>query len=185
MQEAGEEAARIERRLAALPAEQSAAAGAVAEAERELAELRAVAEALPPSDEPEAARAAQRARDRVRGAERRLAHARAELERLEHEAEELEAASAALAVRVRELADTLAQRPGLGDLTERRPGESLEEIAAWATEARAALLVARSGLVSQRDAVIRQANELGSLVLGEPLAARSPADVARLLAGRR
>ena len=52
-------------------------------------------------------------------------------------------------------------------------------------EARAALLVARSSLASQRDAVIRQANELGSLVLGEPLAARSPADVARLLADRR
>ena len=48
----------------------------------------------------------------------------------------------------------------------------------WATTARAALVVARTAVVRERDNVIRQANELGSAVLGEPLLAASASVVA-------
>ncbi len=58
-------------------------------------------------------------------------------------------------------------------------GESLEELAAWATETRAALYVRRAQVAAQREAAIRQANELGSALLGEPLVAQSAALVAR------
>ena len=53
----------------------------------------------------------------------------------------------------------------------------------WAGRARAALFVARGGLAAERDAVVRQANELGALVLGEPLTAGGPASVARRIEG--
>ncbi len=58
-------------------------------------------------------------------------------------------------------------------------GDSLEELAAWATETRAALYVRRAQAAAQREAAIRQANELGSALLGEPLVAQSAALVAR------
>jgi hypothetical protein len=45
-----------------------------------------------------------------------------------------------------------------------------EAIASWASSVRAALLVARSGLAAERDAVLRQAAELAAATLGEPLA---------------
>ena len=53
------------------------------------------------------------------------------------------------------------------------------DLATWATEARAALFVARGRLAAERDAVIRQANELAALVLGEPLSVQSAGLVAR------
>jgi hypothetical protein len=56
-------------------------------------------------------------------------------------------------------------------------------VAEWGTRARAALLVARSQLASERDAVVRQANELGASVLGEPLPALSAGEIARRVEG--
>jgi hypothetical protein len=46
---------------------------------------------------------------------------------------------------------------------------------------RAALLVARSQVAVERDALVRQANELASNVVGEPVAAMSAAGAADLL----
>ena len=40
---------------------------------------------------------------------------------------------------------------------------------AWTEVARASLFVARGQLSIEREAVIRQANELGAVALGEPL----------------
>jgi hypothetical protein len=84
-----------------------------------------------------------------------------------------------LARRAGELAGALAERPRLAADAGAPPEESLPGIAEWGTRARAALLVSRGQLAAERDAVIRQANELGSLVLGEPLTTTSAAGVVR------
>jgi hypothetical protein len=48
-------------------------------------------------------------------------------------------------------------------------------VLAWAAEARGALLPVRAGLAVERDAVVREANELTASVLGEPQGALSVA----------
>jgi hypothetical protein len=45
--------------------------------------------------------------------------------------------------------------------------------------ARASLFVARGQVAAEREAVIRQANELGAVALGEPLTSASAAVVTR------
>jgi len=173
----GAEATTLSLRLARLPAERAAAEAAKAEVEREVEERRAEhANAARGSEDEAAARRDEvRARDLLHSAERRAAAAEAEERRLIEEAEAAERDAAALAARAREIAETLAGQPGI----EPPDGESLEELAAWATQVRASLFVARARLAAEREAVIRQANELGSAVLGEPLVAQSAALVAR------
>jgi hypothetical protein len=61
------------------------------------------------------------------------------------------------------------------------PEPGLEGTIAWASRARAALWVVRSGLEGERERVVREANELGASVLGEPLAATSVATVRKRL----
>jgi hypothetical protein len=46
---------------------------------------------------------------------------------------------------------------------------------------RAALLVARNQVAAERDALVRQANELAANAVGEPVAAMSAAGAAELL----
>ena len=120
-----------------------------------------------------------RTRDALAGAERRVRAAEAEAARLEDEAAAAEREGEEVGERAAELAAALRERPRLamdaGELRE----TGLAGIAEWGTRARAALLVARGQLASERDAVIRQANELGALVLGEPLTAKSASGVAR------
>jgi hypothetical protein len=53
------------------------------------------------------------------------------------------------------------------------PESSLGGVAAWAARVHVALLVARSQLDGERDRLVRDANELGSVVLGEQLAGNS------------
>ena len=167
-------AARVERKEAeALAAgrheAQEAAAAALAKAEAGRDEARIA----------EARREELRARDLLSSAERRAERARADEERLEGEEAALAQTVQELAERARRLADELARRPGLSE-TAGPPAEAgPAELGAWATETRAALFVARGRLASEREAVIRQANELGALVLGEPLTAQSAALVAR------
>jgi hypothetical protein len=184
----GEEAARVRERQAALPAEREDTARTLAEAEREVGERRASYDearaAAAGSDDPAGARAEVRAHDLLHSAKRRAMHARAGLERLDAEGDQLAEEAHDLRRRAAEVAARLAERPGLPDAAGRPPGDSLDELADWATEARAALLVARSNLAAQRDAVIRQANELGALVLGELLAAQSPSAVRRQVEAR-
>jgi uncharacterized protein YhaN len=128
-----------------------------------------------------ARRAEVRARDAVRMAERHVAELAAERDALEARAHEAAAEMPRLEARAAELAEALALRPRLAAEAGVRPGPGLAGIAEWGTQARAALFVARGGLAAERDAVIRQANELGSLVLGEPVAASSAAAIARRL----
>lgn len=58
----------------------------------------------------------------------------------------------------------------------------LDGVAEWSSGARAALLVARGTVATEREGVLRQANELGSALLGESLATSSAAIVARRVA---
>jgi hypothetical protein len=130
-------------------------------------------------------RALVRAKDALRLAEKRLGSARAAMEQLEAEAAAAEREARALEERGREVAEALGARPGLASSAGKAPAGGLGALLRWATDARAALFVARGNLAKEREALIRQANELGALVLGEPLTAGSPADVARRIEGSR
>ena len=184
------EAAATVERLERLPGEQAAARTEREEAEAAVAERReahrAAAEELAQAEggrddtrAAEARRAELRARDLLRSAERRAERVGADEERLEAEGAALARGAGELDRRARALADELARRPGLSDSAPPPEGAGPAGPAAWATETRAALFVARGRLASEREAVIRQANELGALVLGEPLTAQSAALVAR------
>jgi hypothetical protein len=160
------EAARIR-----LPAERQRLAAAVQAAERESEKWRAALAVAEPEG-------IGRARDALRIAERRLASAQSELRRLEEEAAAAEQEAAELEAKARALAESLRERPGLAEGAGKAPAPGLDGVARWATEARAALFVARGTLAREREALIRQANELGTAVLGEPLTAQSPSTVA-------
>ena len=184
-----ERALDLEAFFARLPSARTAAAEAVDDAERDVlaaeetaaraaAGLRAAEEAGDSERLAAARRFDVRARDSLAGARRRHDEALAERERLDTEAAEAERERPELVARAGELATALRERPRLApDAAE--PGTSLEDVSAWAAGARAGLLVARSSLAAERDAVMRQANELGSLVLGEPLAPAAASTVAR------
>lgn len=163
--------AEKEARLAA--EEQRAAAARAAQ------ELRA-AEAAGDDERLAAARRFDvRARDAMGTAERLRREAEERAARLNAQADAAEGEAKELARRAAELAGALAERPRLAAEAGAPPEESLPGIAEWGTRARAALLVSRGQLGAERDAVIRQANELGTVVLGEPLTATSAAGVVR------
>jgi chromosome segregation ATPase len=183
---AADTSARLER----LPAERASAKDAVRDAGAEAdarhggheAAARDVEAAERARDDARlraARRAEVRAWDAVRMAERRLDAARAAAASLADEERRLNAEAHALAERARAAAGVLVERPGLAEQAGRPPVGDLESIAAWATDARAALFVARGNLAREREGLIRQANELGAVVLGEPLSASSAAVVAR------
>jgi hypothetical protein len=180
----------LETFFARLPSARAVAAEAVDSAARDVrateetaeqaaAGLRAAEEAGDAERLAAARRFDVRARDSLAGARRRHDEALAARERLDTEAAKAERERPELVARARELATALRERPRLAPDAGAEPGASLEDVSAWASGARAALLVARSSLAAERDAVIRQANELGSLVLGEPLAPGAAATVAR------
>jgi chromosome segregation ATPase len=126
-----------------------------------------------------ARRGAVRARDALRSAERRLASLEQESKRLEAGVQAAERETTDLEAQTRRLAEALRTRPGLAEQVGAEPTAGLAGIADWASGARATLFVARGRVAAEREAVIRQANELGALVLGEPLTASSAALVAR------
>ncbi|MFQ5426625.1 MAG: hypothetical protein ACE5EV_06065 [Gaiellales bacterium] len=173
-----ERAARIRRTLDAEPIERArhgeavtaarrdleARVAALAVAEREVASAEAAGE---DADLASARRQLMRAQDAVITArqhlertiaasdafEEQVAVARRELPLVEEEAASL---AAALAGRARGAG-------AAGDL----PSRDLAGIDEWAVAARAALTVARASAATERDAIMRQADEVGSAVLGE------------------
>jgi chromosome segregation ATPase len=192
----GESARALEARLAALPTERAVAAEAAAEGEHGLSERRAeheaaaatLAEAEQSGDESRTAAARReelRARDLAAVAARRLEAARAEAARIDEEERTAVEEARSLEIRAREVAATLQERPGLSEAAGTPAPDGLDAVAAWATEARAALFVATGALAREREALIRQSNELAAVVLGEPLSAQSPAAVARRIAEAR
>jgi hypothetical protein len=175
-----------------LPEEREAAAREIEEAARARDEGRAVFEnaqqelaAAEKTGDPDVLAAARRFHIRTRdalhladrrahAAEDRAAELAAAATAAEHHARELNA-------RAHELAEALARRPRVALETAIAPDATPAQVAEWGTQARAALLVARSQVAAERDALVRQANELASNVVGEPVGAMSAAGAANLL----
>ncbi len=178
--------------VARLPEAREAAAREIEESAQALRETTAAFEqaeqelaATENGDDQERLAAARRFHIRTRDA-MHLAERRARA--AEDRAAELEAAATAagehvkeLNVRARELVQVLGSRPRVALETAIPRDASPAQVAEWGTQVRAALLVARSQVVAERDALVRQANELASNVVGEPVAAMSTAGAADLL----
>jgi hypothetical protein len=154
--------------LAALPEARSRVAAALDEASRERAEreadVAAAEQELARAKEGEPAAAARRsvtrARDAAASARRRLARVEEERDALERGVLEAEARGPKLAARAVELSARLGDAPRATSVP---PGEAVE----WAARARASLFVAAGSLETERERVVREANELAAAVLGD------------------
>jgi chromosome segregation ATPase len=170
--------------LAGLPAERERRAAAVDGAERRLAAAEAAIAAAErelerarEKDRPAAERAAAEAREEARVAAGELARAQDAVAALEAEADRAKAETEALEREAVAAASRLAALPRIAPEAAAPPAAGLDGIEAWAARARAALLVLHAALAAERDAIVREANELGSSVLGEALGATSVAGV--------
>jgi len=176
--------------LERLPAERLHLDDAHVEARRQIAAARDVAAVA--DTELERARASRGPRqEAIAAAERDIEHARADVaaadahlarlgERratLKHEEAALIAESSTLAADAASLARELGAMPRLSRQVGEKPGQGLEALAEWGAAAHAALLVVRGGLETERERIVREANELGSAALGEPLGATRVAAV--------
>jgi hypothetical protein len=120
-----------------------------------------------------------RTKDAESTATKRLSRVEAQSEELEHEAERAEREAPALEKRAQQAAVRVTELPRLSAPT--APEAGLPSLIEWGARARAALFGARTSLESERESVVREANELGSAVLGEPLFSSSVAGVRRRL----
>jgi hypothetical protein len=173
-----EERAALDREEAGLREREIHARQELAEAEREVAGLE----------------------QKRRGSDERRAHAERELARAQEGVADVRAALARLHSRRRRVGDdehgALAEADGLaveaGAIAaaaralprisasgSTEPGHGLRDLADWAERVHAALLVVRSGLDTERERIVREANELGTAVLGEGLGGSSVALVRR------
>ena len=126
----------------------------LAEAERELDAARDGAER-------ERARSAvSRASDHVVVAAAALERAAASAGELERDASTLPEELPLLEARARAIADTARHIP--------QPPEGVRALVEWASHAHAELFVATRQLASERERLIREANELATSLLGEP-----------------
>ena|SRR5579871_5886362 len=154
--------------LGAFPAELERLSTAAVEAADELGRRQATAEATAQDLEGEhddetrqrLERAATRAFERAGDASRRFERATAAVEQLEGDTAELPAELATLRLEALALAEAA---PVLG-----APEPGTDGLIAWASRAQAELFVEVGQLDRQRDNVIREANELASMLLGEP-----------------
>ena len=140
-------------------------------AQQVLEEAEAAVHAAGPESAHEAERFHVRARDRASVADRRVAEASKAAGDLENRVAEATIEGHELHARARKLAAELRGRPRIAEDAGKEPGPGLDGVEAWSEVARASLSVARGQLSAEREAVIRQANELGALALGEPLSA--------------
>ena len=178
------DAQRVRLTLDRLPREQTAAAEAIRRAEADV-EARRVAleqaeEALRDARrgdaterEAEAARrrrALERAHEELESARRRAADLERRAADADAEARRVDAAAHALAGELETAPRVAARWPG-------RPASGLDGLLAWGARATNALVLARGALNGERDAVVREANELAANVLGGTLA---PSGVARI-----
>jgi chromosome segregation ATPase len=170
------ERARIDAELTAAEREAAEAKDALARAENDLS---AAEQARDGERIAATRRGVVRARDTLRMAVRRATEAREQRQRLNRDADEAEREAVALEERAGGIAAALRERPQLAEHAGGAPSPGLAGVSDWASRARAALFVVRASLAREREAVIRQANELGALVLGEPLTSLSAALVAR------
>jgi hypothetical protein len=169
----GAEAARLAAVLGRMPHEREAAAASIERGEAEVARRKAEL-----ADAEEAVAKAKRDRE---GRERAVELAQAALERAQEElvsargrAEALAGAqataereAAAVITAAGALARELGGAPRLSSRVPQPPEPGLEGVTEWASRADGALLLARSGLDDEREAVVREANELAAAVLGD------------------
>jgi len=143
--------------------------------EAELAAARAELDAVRKEEERASAeRAVRRSEDRLAVAEARVARAAEAEADLEREAARLTAEIPELERRAAAVSSQLADLPAAPS--------GPQELVEWASRARANLFVIARQLDAQRDRVIREANELGSMLLGEPLYGSTTAQVERRIA---
>lgn len=145
---------------AASAREQLAARGA----ERDEAET-ALAQARSDEDAAGARRALVRATDAESSARRRLGRAEEERAALEREAVRIDEELPRLETRAAELGRRLEAKPRVTTVETEPAG--LAALLEWTSRARAALFVAAGGLETERERLVREANELGAAVLGE------------------
>jgi hypothetical protein len=120
-----------------------------------------------------------RARDRLSVAERRVAEGEAEVIAVGESGRQLDVIAVKLQADGKALAHALRNRPRVAEDAGLEPEPGLDGLFTWADAAHAALFVARGQAVAEQDAVIRQANELGSAALGETLGVAGVAVVTR------
>ena len=178
-EEVGVEAAAIATFFSSYPAVEANRREATAAAREELSRRRTeataaadeVAQARNDEDRAAAESAQRRAADRVAVAEIRLARAQEAESELEAQAADRQSEVPRLekrAARVSQARPELPHAPA-------GPTELVE----WASRARATLFVALSGVDAERDRIIREANELGTMLLGEPTYGSTPKQVRR------
>jgi chromosome segregation protein len=161
--------ARLPGKREAAGAELTRARGEREAARAALAEAEAAVRTARPDGEADARRFEIRARDRVSVAERRARSAEEACEALERRAEDSKRAGEELGSRAAAVAEALQGRPRVAVEAGAAPTPGLAGVANWGEAARAALFVARGQVAAERDALVRQANEVGGLALGEPL----------------
>ena len=172
--------------IASAPERRAAADGALEEAERELARRReeaaGAAEELAHAERgrdeqrlASARRAVARAQESVSAGERRLERAAAAQAAVERELQEAGIEALALEEQAETASRRLAGVSRISRTGTEPPGSGLGGVDEWASRAAAALFVVRSGLETERERVIREANELASSVLGDPAAGTSVA----------
>ncbi len=178
---------RLDRGSSGLPAERAH----LDEADEEAARTLEAAQATLAQDEAALARAKSddarvaarlavtRAAAGVRAEEERRERLVARRATLEDEAEQLAVEARDLERRATEVAVELGRSARVSP-TE-APGPGLMGLVEWGSRAHAAIVVARSGLDAEREHIVREANELASSVLGEPLYTGSVAHVRRRL----
>jgi chromosome segregation ATPase len=132
----------------------------LAERRTELAHAEAELETAHDEARERAQSAVTRARDHVAVAEAALARETAAIAELERDASSLPEEVALLEERARVVAHEVPDRPA--------PPAGVRELVEWASHAHAELFVAAGQLDAQRERVIREANELATMLLGEP-----------------
>jgi chromosome segregation ATPase len=181
-----ERAAAFAELISSAPERRVAADVAIDEARQELERRRAevvraeaeLAQAERSRDErrlASAQRALERGRNSLAAGERRLERATGARAELERELADAEAAVPALEDEARALSRRLAEVPRISHTGLEPPGPGLAGVDEWASRVAAALLVVRSGLETERERVIREANELAASVLGDQDAGTSVA----------
>jgi hypothetical protein len=189
----GEVRARAERVAAfrkRLPADRAHLETALAEVERQLVAARdafarageAVGRARSEDARTTARRHEAHAASDLRTTEERRDRLAARREELAAEAAAAEVEDAALDSAARDLASELESAPRVARPEPPTPG--VEGVLEWAARAHAAVFVAGSGLETERERVVREANELAASALGEPLYATSVALVRQRLEER-
>ncbi|HET7044528.1 MAG TPA: hypothetical protein VFI37_06730 [Gaiellaceae bacterium] len=144
--------------------------------EAEQAEAEAdLARAKEGEEQAAARRAVTRTADAAASARRNVARSEDELGSLERAMEQAEAELPRLRERSRTLARRLEELPRVTRV-ETDP-DDLAALLDWGSRARAALFVAAGGLETEREQIVREANELGAAVLGEAALAASVATV--------